>query len=76
MAQDGHSHPPQGRRGMGGLQGHLPACPWAVAVRTSRTRSERGCEVLGIFRGRLAEGWGTARSCTPRWAPLPHRCWG
>lgn len=31
------------------LWGHLPACPWAVAARTSRTRSERGSKGFSIL---------------------------
>lgn len=64
-----------GHRGTGGLQGHLPACPRAVAARTSRTRSERGCEVLGIFRG----GWqraGARPDPAPRDGLLSHAAAG
>lgn len=39
--------------------GHLPSCPQAVAVSTSRIRSERGCQVLSIFGGRSAKGCST-----------------
>lgn len=68
----GRHDPPWGTPGHGGRGGwgHLPACPRAVAARMSSTRSERGCEALGIFGWQLAE-----RGGTPRWAPLPRRCW-
>lgn len=38
-----------GHRWYRGSRGHLPVCPWAVAARTSRTRSERGCKGFAIF---------------------------
>lgn len=48
-----------GTPGQRGLQGHLPVCPWVVAARTSRTRSERGCKGFGIF------GWRAGARLNP-----------
>lgn len=46
-----------GHRWYRGSWGHLPDCPWAVAARMSRIRSEKGWKGFGILGGGLGHVW-------------------